>query len=66
MIQVAAAPHIEAVSNVWAQPLDGGPAKQETQFTSEQIANFDWSKDGQLVCSRTTKTRDIFLIRNFR
>jgi len=56
----------EGVSNIWAQPIDGGQPKQVTQYTSERISNFDWSTDGRLVCSRTTRTTEIVLIRNFR
>jgi serine/threonine protein kinase len=29
------------VSNLWSQPIDGGPAKQFTQFKSDQIFTFD-------------------------
>jgi Tol biopolymer transport system component len=54
------------VSNIWSQPLSGDPPRQETQFTSEQISSFDWSRDGQLVCSRAHSTQDIVLITDFR
>jgi DNA-binding winged helix-turn-helix (wHTH) protein/Tol biopolymer transport system component len=54
------------VSNVWTQPIDGGPVRQETQFASETIRSFDWSSDGRLLVSRFHKTRDCLLIRNFR
>jgi serine/threonine protein kinase/Tol biopolymer transport system component len=51
------------VSNVWYQPLDGGAPKQVTDFTSDQIFWFDWSKDGkQLACSRGKILNDIVLI----
>jgi Tol biopolymer transport system component len=56
------------VSNIWSQPLDGGPPKQITKFTSGQIFSFDWSRDGkqQLVCSRGTQTTDVILIKDQR
>ena len=54
------------VSNIWSQPVSGGPPQQLTQFTSEMIEGFDWSRDGKLVCSRLHKAQDIILISNFR
>lgn len=57
---------VDAVSNVWTQPIDGGPPRQETNFTSETIRNFEWHPDGRLLVSRYHKTRDVILIRNFR
>jgi Tol biopolymer transport system component len=39
----------DGVSNVWLQPLDGSPAKQLTNFTSETIFRFAWSPDGKLI-----------------
>jgi hypothetical protein len=51
------------VSNVWYQPLAGGALRQVTDFTSDQIFWFDWSKDGkQLACSRGKILNDIVLI----
>jgi serine/threonine protein kinase/dipeptidyl aminopeptidase/acylaminoacyl peptidase len=53
--------------NVWNLPLDGGPPKQLTQFGSDQIFWFDWSRDGkQLACSRGTVTSDVVLINEFK
>ncbi len=57
---------IGGVSNIWTQSVSGKSTQPATQFTSEGIANFDWSNDGRLVCSRTSKSRDVMLIRNFR
>jgi Tol biopolymer transport system component len=55
------------VSNVWSQPVSGGPAKQLTSFKSSRIFSFDWSPDGeQLILSRGTATSDVVLISNFR
>jgi Tol biopolymer transport system component len=51
------------VSNIWAQPIDGGPPKQLTNFNSEQVFNFAWSRDGkQLALSRGVVNRDVVLI----
>ena len=53
----------DGVSNVWYQPLDGGAPKQVTNFTSDQIHWFDWSKDGkQLACARGRMLNDVVLI----
>jgi Tol biopolymer transport system component len=53
----------DGVSNVWLQPLDGGPPKQLTNFTSETIFRFAWSPDGKMiVAERGTETGDIVLI----
>ena len=55
------------VSNIWSQPLDGGPAKQITEFKDMLITGFAWSHDGkQLVCSRGTLMRDAILISDLK
>ena len=55
------------VSNVVAQPLDGGATKQLTDFKADRIFFFDFSRDGkQLALSRGTVTSDVVLISNFR
>jgi hypothetical protein len=55
------------VTNLWAQPIDGSPPKQLTNFASERIFNFDFSRDGkQLALSRGTETSDVVLISNFK
>ena len=50
------------VDNVWAQPIDGRPAKQLTNFTDNRIFSFDWSREGTLVTSRGVVTSDVVLI----
>lgn len=57
---------VDAVSNIWNQPVNGDAPKQITQFTSEQIINFDWSDDNRLICSRSQTLRDVILINDFR
>jgi TolB protein len=55
------------VSNLWAQPVDGSPLKQLTNFTSDLIFWFDFSRDGkQLALSRGTQTSDVVLISDFK
>jgi serine/threonine protein kinase/Tol biopolymer transport system component len=55
------------VSNIWRQPLAGGPPKQITNFKSERIYSFDWSRDGkQLALARGHPSRDVILISNFQ
>jgi serine/threonine protein kinase len=55
------------ISNLWAQPLDGGTPKQLTDFKSERIFNFAWSRDGrQLALSRGVINRDVVLITGFK
>src|SRR5687768_7389104 len=58
---------INGVSNIWSLPLDGGKPVQLTDFKTDQIFWFDFSRDGrQLALSRGTQTSDVILIRDFR
>ena len=55
----------EGVSNIWSQAVDGGPPKQLTKITTDQIFSFDWSRDGKLMaCSRGVVTTDVVLIKD--
>jgi eukaryotic-like serine/threonine-protein kinase len=57
--------HTGAADNLWAQPLDGSPGKQITDFTSELITDFHWSPDGkQLGLIRGHADSDVVLIRD--
>jgi len=56
----------KGVGNLWNQPVSGGPPKQLTNFKSEEIFNFAWSRDGRLVLSRGTEPHDVVMISNFR
>jgi Tol biopolymer transport system component len=57
----------EGVSNIWRQPLDGGKPVQLTDFKSDHILSFDWSRDGkQLALGRGTKTNDVVLISSMK
>jgi Tol biopolymer transport system component len=51
------------VSNIWTQPVDGGQPRQLTDFKSDQMLWFDWSRDGrQLAFARGAITSDVVLI----
>jgi serine/threonine protein kinase/Tol biopolymer transport system component len=50
------------VSNIWSQPIDGGNPVQLTDFKSDLIFSFDWSRDGrQLACARGISVSDVVL-----
>jgi Tol biopolymer transport system component len=54
----------QGVDNIFVQPLDGSPGKQITNFTSEHIAEFQWSPDGKtLAVARVHNTSDVVLLR---
>lgn len=54
------------VSNIWSQPLDAGAPKQITNFKSDRIYGFAWSRDGRLALSRGNSASDVVLIRDFK
>ena len=50
-----------------SMPIDGGAPKQLTNFTTDQIAWFDLSRDGKpTLFSRGATTKDVVLISGFR
>jgi Tol biopolymer transport system component len=53
-----------AVTNIWIQPLSGGPAKKLTNFTSDVIWDFDWTPDKRLILARGPVNQDVVLIDN--
>jgi serine/threonine protein kinase len=54
-------------TNVWEQPLTGGAPRQVTNFTSGQIFDYAWSRDGnQLLLAKGEETSDVVLLSNFR
>ncbi len=58
---------IEEVGNLWRLPLDGGPARQITDFKTDVISRFAWSRDGaQLAVSRLIRNWDVVLLRDFQ
>ena len=53
------------VSNIWRQPIAGGPPRPLTDFKSEQIFDFGWSHDGtQMICTRGFWGADVLLIKS--
>ena len=55
------------ITNLWAQPIDGSAPKQLTNFASERVFAFDFSRDGkQVALARGTQTSDVVLISNFK
>jgi Tol biopolymer transport system component len=56
--------HDKGVDNIWAQPIDGSPGHQITNFTSEGISKFRWSPDGKtLAVARSHNIADVVLLR---
>jgi hypothetical protein len=54
-------------TNLWEQPLAGGPPDQLTKFISGRIFDFNWTADGkQLLLSRGEVTSDVVLLSNLR
>jgi serine/threonine protein kinase len=54
-------------ANIWEQPLTGAPPKQITNFPSDLIFGFKWTRDGKvLLMSRGRVDRDVILLSNFR
>ena len=55
------------VTNIWSQPVDGGPPKQFTDFKDLLMTGFSWSRDGkQLACTRGTLVRDAILVTDLK
>jgi len=51
------------VSNLWSQPIDGGAAKQITNFKADRILTFAFSPDGRkLALARGNTASDAVLI----
>jgi eukaryotic-like serine/threonine-protein kinase len=55
-----------AVTNIWIQPLAGGPARELTKFASDVIWDFDWTPDKRLILARGRLNQDVVLISNRR
>ena len=53
--------------NIESQPVDGDPPSQLTNFDTDRIFRFAWSRDGkQLAMTRGNVSRDVVLISNFK
>lgn len=51
------------ISNLWSQPIDGGAAKQITNFKADRILTFAFSPDGKkLALARGSTASDAVLI----
>jgi hypothetical protein len=54
------------VSNLWTQPLAGGPPRPLTDFKTDAIFNYAFAPDGRrLLLSRGRTVINVVLIRNF-
>jgi serine/threonine protein kinase len=54
-------------TNIWEQPLAGGPPLQLTKFPAGDMFAFAWSRDGkQLALSRGRRKTDVVMLSNFR
>ena len=52
------------VKNIWRQNLDGSKPTRVTDFDSERVVRFAWSRDGKnLACIRHTTTFDAVMFR---
>jgi len=57
----------DGISNIWSQPLTGDAPTQVTDFKSDRIFSFDWSRDGkQLALARGRYSSDIVVITDFK
>jgi Tol biopolymer transport system component len=57
----------EAPSNIWVQPVDGGPPRQMTRFHDQRIIAYSWSHDGKLLAlARAIDRSDIVLLKGVR
>ncbi|HZI88188.1 MAG TPA: hypothetical protein VFD48_15250, partial [Pyrinomonadaceae bacterium] len=56
----------DGLADIWSQPLDGGEPKRITNFKSDTIFSFDWSRDNKLVISHGTSAADVVLLRNHK
>jgi Tol biopolymer transport system component len=56
----------DGMDDIWSQPIDGGKPKKLTNFKSNRIFSFDWSRDNKLVISHGSSTSDVVLIRNVK
>lgn len=55
------------VSNLWTHPLDGSAPRQLTDFQTERIFRFAWSRDGrEIAVERGQDISDVLLIRDFQ
>jgi Tol biopolymer transport system component len=54
-------------TNIWLQPLAGGPPKQITNFLNGDMFAYAWSSDGKrLALSRGERKTDVVMMSGFR
>jgi Tol biopolymer transport system component len=53
-------------TQIWEQPVAGGPPRMIADFDDDFVFWHDWSRDGRLALSRGRTERDAVLITNFR
>lgn len=57
----------DGAMNIWRQPLAGGAGEPITDFKTDRIFTYAWSRDGRtLACARGTINRDVIMISDFR
>jgi eukaryotic-like serine/threonine-protein kinase len=54
------------ISNIVEQPIDGGPVRHLTRYTSGRIFGLDVSHDGKLALARGSQSSDVVLIKGFQ
>jgi Tol biopolymer transport system component/DNA-binding winged helix-turn-helix (wHTH) protein len=56
----------DGVTNLWEQPIAGGPPKALTNFKDKLMYNYAWSRDGKrLACVRGGESSDVVMIQGF-
>jgi len=57
----------DGTANLYSQSIDGGPPKQLTKFTDNDVGIFNFSRDGKTIAfTRGTVRSDVVLISDFR
>jgi Tol biopolymer transport system component/TolB-like protein/tetratricopeptide (TPR) repeat protein len=56
----------DGVANLRQQPLEGGEARQITNYAREIFYSFDLARDGRLLLANGTTTSDVVLLRDSR
>ncbi|HEX8292342.1 MAG TPA: protein kinase [Pyrinomonadaceae bacterium] len=56
----------DGVTNLRLQPLDGGEARQVTNYAREVFYSFDISRDGRLLLANGLTTSDVVLLKDSR
>jgi Tol biopolymer transport system component len=54
----------EGVTNLRLQPVEGGEARQMTDFAREIFYSFDLARDGRLLLANGVTTSDVVILRD--